>query len=203
MDRWIGKVAVVTGASTGIGAATVIDLLNAGLKVVGLARRQELIAALADHVKDEYRANLHARECDVGNEESVKECFRWVKATFGGVDILVSNAGCLRKANIVDADNTDSLRAVIDTNLWGTIYCVREAFQSMKDRGGYGHVVLINSILGHDVPFFVGRMASFNVYPASKHAITAMTEVLRQEFIEHQTKIKVTVRYSIFQWYMN
>lgn len=193
MDRWLGKVAVVTGASSGIGAATVIDLVNAGLKVVGVARRQELVEGLRAKVKPAFKANLFAVKCDVGKEENVKETFAWIEANVGGVDILVNNAGCICTANLVDKDNTAQLKSVVDTNLWGTVFCVREAFQSMKARGVHGHVVLINSVLGQGVPYFVGVMPSFNIYPPTKYAVTAMTEVLRQEFQEQKTKIKVTV----------
>lgn len=193
MERWIGKVAVVTGASSGIGAATFVDLANAGVKVVGLARRIELIEALKSKVKPEFKKNVHALKCDVGNETNVKEIFGWIETNLGGVDIFINNAGCQRITNLVDKDNTEIITDVFNTNIWGTVFCVREAFHSMKNRNVAGHVVLLNSILGHSVPYFVGVLPSFNIYPMTKFGITAMTEILRQEFQAMGTKIKITV----------
>lgn len=193
MDRWVGKVAVVTGASSGIGAQIVIDLVNAGIKTVGIARRVDRVEALKSKVKPEHRANLYAQRGDVTDEESVKSVFAWIEANLGGVDILINNAGCQRTANIVDPDNTQALKEVLDTNVWGAVYAVRESFQSMQKRDVNGHIVLLNSITGHAVPFLVGKVPSMNIYAPAKHAITALTEVLRQEFISFGTKIKVTV----------
>lgn len=192
MDRWIGKVAVVTGASSGIGASIVVALANADVKVVGLARRKENIEALKSKIKSSFQKNLFAIKCDVGDEANVKSAFNWIDTHLGRVDILINNAGCIRETNIVDPDNTQKLKDVFDTNIWGTMFCVRESFQSMKKRGD-GHVVLMNSVLGHNIPYFVGNLSSFNVYPPAKHAVTAMTEVLRQEFQALGTKIKITV----------
>lgn len=193
MERWSNKVAVVTGASSGIGASILVALANAGVKVVGLARRKDNIEALKSKVKSAFQKNVFAIKCDVGDEANVKSAFEWVDTHLGGVDILINNAGCIRITNIVDLDNTQKLRDVFDTNIWGTMFCVRESFQSMKKRNVAGHVVLMNSVLGHGIPYFVGSLPSFNVYPPAKHAITAMTEVLRQEFQALGTKIKITV----------
>lgn len=196
MERWVNKVAVVTGASSGIGAAIVIDLANAGIKTVGIARRVDRVEALKSKVKPEHQSNLIAQKGDVTDEESVKSIFTWIEANLGGVDILINNAGCQRTANVVDPNNTQALKEVIDTNVWGAVYAVREAFQSMQKHNSNGHVVLLNSIMGHNVPFLVGKVPSMNLYASAKYAITALTEVLRQEFISFGTKIKVTVSHT-------
>lgn len=89
------------------------------------------------------------------------------------------------------------LRAIIDTNLTGVALCTREAFQLMKKHNiTDGHIVIINSIVGHSVPFF---RAPISLYPASKYGLTAMTEVLRQEFQLFNTKTKITVIYIILK----
>lgn len=193
MDRWVGKVAVVTGASSGIGAQLVTDLVNAGIKTVGVARRVERVEALKSRVKPQYQKNLYAQKGDVTDEASVKSVFAWIETNLGGVDILINNAGCQRTANIVDPDNTQALREVMDTNLWGSVFASREAYQSMKKRNVSGHVVMLNSIMGHHVPFLVGKVPSMNLYASAKFSITALTEVLRQEFLEFGTEIKVSV----------
>jgi len=192
MDRWAGKVAVVTGASSGIGAAIAVDLVNAGVNVVALARRKERLEELKGKVSKTTKAKLYPIKCDVSIEQEVKDAFAWVESNLGGVDILVNNAGITRRTNLVDSDNTKLIKEVIDTNVLGVVLCTREAFQSMKRRNVNGHVVLINSIAGHSVPFFAGKLPSMNIYPATKHAVTALTEVLRQEFQSLDTKIKIT-----------
>lgn len=192
MERWSGKVAVVTGASAGIGAAIVLDLAKAGVRVVGLARRVERVEELKKQLPPSVKGELHSYKCDVTSESDIKAAFEWVETKFGGVDILVNNAGIGARMNLMDADNTEKIRSVIDTNVMGPALCTREAFQSMKKRNIDGHVIIINSIAGHSVPFLInGR--SFNIYPSSKYAVTAMTEVLRQEFQLLGTKIKITV----------
>lgn len=192
MNRWLGKVAVVTGASSGIGSAVAIDLANAGMIVVGLARRQHRIDELKSKLAPKCPGALHSFKCDVSAEKDIMAAFAWITSKFGGVDVLINNAGCLRPGKILDANNSKAMREVIDTNLTGTVYCVREAFASMKARKVIdGHIVLINSITGHDVPHVPG--VSFNIYPCTKYAITAMTEVLRQELLAEGTTIKVTV----------
>lgn len=200
MDRWSGKVAVVTGASSGIGAAIVLDLCRHGVQTVGLARRAERIERLRDNLPSNRQQLLHARRCDVASEADIVAAFAWIEATFGGCDILVNNAGILRKTALTDAANTQMLRETLDVNVMGVVLCTREAFRSMRRRGdgaangvGVGHVVLINSVAGHTVPYLANTMGSLNVYQPSKHAITAMTEVLRQEFQMKNTRIKVTV----------
>lgn len=193
MERWIGKTAVVTGASAGIGAATCIELAKAGFKVVGLARRAELVDELKTLLPVNSIGELHSYKCDVAREEDIKAAFSWIEETFGGTDVLVNNAGIAKPGNIIDPDNSDIIRQTVDVNIVGVAFCTREAFQSMKRRNVDGHVILINSVVGHIVPYTVASIGSTNVYQATKHAVTAMTEVLRQEFLHQGTKVKVTV----------
>ncbi|XP_053687359.1 farnesol dehydrogenase-like [Sabethes cyaneus] len=187
MDRWTGKVAVVTGASSGIGAATAKALANAGMVVIGLARRVERVEALKKDLPPSVQESFHAAKCDVSKEEDILKTFRWIEQKFGGVDVLINNAGILRETSLTQAD-TQKIREVLDTNVMGLVLCSREAFQSMKKRSVDGHIVHINSIAGHQVPNFPG----INIYPASKHAVTAITETMRHELRTEGTKIKVT-----------
>lgn len=196
MERWSGKVAVVTGSSSGIGATIAVDLVKAGMIVIGLARRVELTEELQQKIPSGSVGNLYPLKCDVQKEEDVKSAFKWVEEKFGGVDVLINNAGVMNQCNLIDSDNTDKIRNVIDTNIMGVVYCTREAFQSMKKRNVDGHVVTINSVGGHRVPYTVNTpFPSFNIYPATKYAVTAMTEVYRQEFQREKTKIKITVSF--------
>uniref|UniRef100_A0A4Y0BPS9 Dehydrogenase n=1 Tax=Anopheles funestus TaxID=62324 RepID=A0A4Y0BPS9_ANOFN len=189
MDRWQGKVAIVTGASSGIGAATVIALAKAGMITFGLARRVERVEELKNDLPEEVRERLHAIRCDVTKEEDILAAFREVEQKFGGVDVLINNAGVARSSyGVLDAKNTQAIRDVIDTNLVALALCSREAYQSMKKRSVDGHIIHINSILGHHVL----PMNTLNVYPASKYGVTALTETMRHELRMAGTKIKVT-----------
>lgn len=184
----------MTGSSSGIGAATCKDLVAKGLVVVGLARRENRLKELKASLPADQAARFHYRKCDVSDEQQVIETFAWVDKTLGGADVLVNNAGIARFGNITDAGNSADLRAVVDINILGVTWCTREAFQSLHRRKvNDGHIVIVNSIVGHRVPNMPGM--SFNIYPCTKHAITAMTEVLRQEFLNKGTQTKVTVSF--------
>ncbi|XP_053689238.1 farnesol dehydrogenase-like [Sabethes cyaneus] len=187
MERWAGKIAVVTGASSGIGAATSKALLQAGMVVIGMARRIERVEQLKSELPEMDQQRLHSIRCDISNEEDILNAFRWIEAKFGGVDVLVSNAGVYHyKLKLVDEGNTTRLREVLDTNVLGLVMCTREAFNSIKKRAASGHVININSIAGHRV------YPGMNIYGASKFAVTAITETLRQEFQAENTKVKIT-----------
>ncbi|XP_035913978.1 farnesol dehydrogenase-like [Anopheles stephensi] len=188
MERWQGKVAIVTGASSGIGAATVKALANAGMITFGLARRVERVEELKSELPADVRDRLHAVQCDITKEEDILAAFRQVEEKCGGVDVLINNAGVARTVGVLDAGNTQAVRDVIDTNLVGLALCSREAFQSMKKRSVDGHIIHINSILGHCVL----PMGTLNVYPATKYGVTALTETMRHELRLAGTKIKVT-----------
>lgn len=192
VDKWVGKVAVVTGSSSGIGAAIFKDLAKNGIHVVGLARRvnkiEEIISEQGDTVGKAY-----AYKCDVSDPKSVDEAFKWIEKKFGVINILVNNAGIGRSANILDEGEEAfaMLNEVIDTNLRGLTQCTREAFRLMKKSDDYGMIININSIAGHVVSY---SEFSLNMYPATKFAVTALTESIRQELVTaNNNKVRVTV----------
>ncbi|KAL5292272.1 DHRS11.2 family protein [Megaselia abdita] len=190
MDRWSNKTAVVTGASSGIGAACVVDLVKAGMNVAALARRENRLNEVKNSLPEELRSKVYPIKCDVSDEADVIRAFRWVDEHLGGTHVLVNNAGISRSTQLTKKDNTRDIKDVLDTNVMGVVYCVREAFQQMLERKVDGHVVIVNSIAGHTIPYIPG--GSFNIYAASKHAVTAMTETYRQEFSNAGTNVKVT-----------
>lgn len=194
MERWLGKVAVITGASVGIGAATALTLAEAGFKVVGLARRVELVEELRSKLSSDAKGALFARKCDISKEEDIKAAFDWIIQQFGGVDVLINNAAVFHISPLTGPDAAKLLRESLDTNVMAVVLCTREAYQSMKSRGTPGHVIHINALLGHRIPYVPNTF--FNVYPPTKYALTALTEVHRQEFLNDGSKVKVTV--SVF-----
>lgn len=186
---------------SGIGAAIVVELLKSGVNVVGLARRKEKVEALQQNIPRSVSAKLYPIKCDLTQESEIKAAFNWIENSLGGIDILINNAGIIRTMNLLDPDNSQDLRDTINTNILAVVLCTREAFWSMKKRNVNGHIIHINSQAGHKIPFFVGLYPSFNIYPSTKYAVTAMTEVMRQELQVFDTKIKVTV--SILQYFFH
>ncbi|XP_023318767.1 uncharacterized protein LOC106657151 isoform X3 [Trichogramma pretiosum] len=186
MDRLSGKVAVVTGASAGIGLAIAKELLRQGMTVVGLARRKSLMEERLGGgiIKS---GEFRAIECDVSKEESVKEAFQQIERDLGALHVLINNAGIFRLNSLADADIKD-IREQIDVNVLGLVHCSREAIRIMKDKDLEGHIVNMNSIQGHRVHTVPGL--NFNVYSATKHAVTAITETLQKELLGG--KIRVT-----------
>lgn len=193
MERWQNRVAVVTGASSGIGAVLSRQLIAAGVVVVALARRLDRLEQLRLELPEEQRSLLHIRECDVTSLEAVNAAFDRIEEELGGADILVNNAGKLSGGQLSTMP-LDTVQQVLQTNVMGVVYCTQRAFQSMRQRNAAGHVVLINSIVGHYIfnPL-PGCLQELNMYPATKHALTAMTELFRQEFRDFRTQVKVTV----------
>ncbi|EDX03151.1 farnesol dehydrogenase [Drosophila yakuba] len=192
MERWHDRVAVVTGASSGIGAAVARHLVSAGVIVVGLARRVDRMEAIKDQLPPELQGRLHAIHCDVGDLDSVTAAFDWIEEQLGGCDILVNNAGCLNPGQLLTLE-LEQLQQVLNVNLMGVVICTRRAFRSMQQREVDGHVVLINSLTGRNIINPPGdELQVLNMYPLTKHGVTALLEVLRQELRGFKTKIKVT-----------
>lgn len=148
---------------------------------------------LKSQVSGTTKGSLHSFKCDLQKEGEIEAAFAWAFQKFGGVDVLINNAGIYATGQLTAKDLTPAIREVINTNILGTVICTREAVASMRSRGVDGHVVMINdAVFGH----YVGRIPQgpiLNIYPGTKFAVTAMTEVLRQEFQSEGSKIKVTV----------
>lgn len=101
MERWSGKVAVVTGASTGIGAYLVEILVRHGVKVVGLARRVEMLDSCAQRLARNPPGSFHPVKCDLRKEEDILAAFKFVEDKLGPVHVLVNNAGVLVSETII------------------------------------------------------------------------------------------------------
>lgn len=169
--------------------------------VVGIARSSQKIEKLKEKLPENLRSNLYGMECDVSNEEQIIATFQQIDENYGAIGTLINCASSFKYGNLLDKENTINLRNVIDVNLFGTVFCTREAYHYMRRRKVEdGHIININSYLGHHVPYVPNAHAesSWNMFPASKHAVIAFNEILKQELAHLKSNIKITV--SDFNW---
>ncbi|MFQ5572718.1 MAG: SDR family oxidoreductase [Nitrosopumilaceae archaeon] len=176
------KVAIITGASSGIGYATTLALSKAGAKVAIGARRTDKLAKLEEEIKQN-GGEVFSQKLDVTQKS---ECDSFVDAVlkkWGSVDILVNNAG-LMPLSFIKNLKVDEWDQMIDVNIKGVLYCTAAVISHMKEKKS-GHIVNISSVAGRIV------FPSGSVYCATKHAVTALSEGLRQEF-SPRANIRVT-----------
>ncbi|KAG7190012.1 hypothetical protein KM043_006168 [Ampulex compressa] len=184
MERWLGKVALVTGASAGIGASIARELVRHGMTVAGLSRRTDPIREMAESL-NESAGKLHAVECDVTDEKSVIAAFEWVRENLGPLSVLINSAGMTKESSLIDGSLED-WRSVFEVNVLGLCSCTREAVRAMRKNEEEGVIIHVNSLAGERVPFVPG----FSVYPASKRAVTGLAQTLRHELTG--TRIRVS-----------
>ena len=182
MERWRDRVALVTGASSGIGWAIATSLAEAGMKVAACGRRAARLEALAASLP---AAEVLAVPTDLRDEASIAALFETIRERWGGVDVLVNNAGLGHKAPLVSGE-TARWREMLEVNVLALCVCTREAIADMRRRGDRGHVFHISSMSGHRVP------AGSGVYSATKYAVRSLTEGLRQELRALDSGIRVS-----------
>ncbi|XP_064425009.1 dehydrogenase/reductase SDR family member 11a isoform X2 [Latimeria chalumnae] len=189
MERWKNRVALVTGASVGIGAAVARALVQHGMKVVGCARSVDKIEKLAAECQSAgFPGTLIPYKCDLSNEEEILSMFSAIKTLHQGVDVCINNAGLARPEPLLSG-KSEGWRNMIDVNVMALSICTREAYQSMKERNvDDGHIININSLLGH-IPH---PESIVHFYGATKSAVTALTEGVRRELWELKSHTRVT-----------
>ncbi|KAG0722049.1 Dehydrogenase/reductase SDR family member 11 [Chionoecetes opilio] len=143
MERWSGRVALVTGASAGIGASVARRLVAEGMRVVGAARSVERVQALADELKGQ-PGTLIPIKCDITKDDQVVSMFARIKRELGGVDVCVNNAGIAVFKDLLEG-SPEEWRRMLDLNVVALCLCTREAVASMRERGvDDGHVIHLN-----------------------------------------------------------
>ena len=170
------KVAVVTGANSGIGLATATALAEAGAAVVIAARHQQRNVQLAQELERKFGARTLPLEIDVAREADCGRLIQSTVAHFGTLHILVNNAGVGGHKRIADT-STEDFDRILKTNLYGTFWCAREAYRQMRRNPGNprGAILNISSLAGKQAWGGTGS------YSASKFGIMALTEALADE----------------------
>jgi NAD(P)-dependent dehydrogenase (short-subunit alcohol dehydrogenase family) len=164
------KIAVVTGAGTGIGRAAAQALMKAGYTVVLAGRRAELLHAVAREAQAS-GGKCVAVPTDIADPASIKALFAKVRETFGRLDVLFNNAGIGAPAMPLEDLPFDKWKAVVDTNLTGAFLCTQEAMRIMKAQSPRGGRIINNGSISAHAP----RPQSV-AYTATKHAITGLTK---------------------------
>jgi NADP-dependent 3-hydroxy acid dehydrogenase YdfG len=167
-----GKVAAITGASSGIGEATALALAAEGAAVALAARREDRVADLAGRIEKDGGSAL-AVATDVTDEEQANAFVARANEELGGLDVLVNNAGVMLLGPVAGAP-TDQWRQMIEVNLLGLLYCTHAALPLMGAAGS-GDIVNVASVAGRTVNFGSG------VYNMTKWGVVGFSEALRQE----------------------
>ncbi|HCY3154970.1 TPA: SDR family oxidoreductase [Staphylococcus aureus] len=173
------KIAVVTGAGSGIGEAIATLLHEEGAKVVLAGRNKEKLQNVANQLSQD---SVKVVPTDVTNKEEVDELIKIAQQTFGGLDIVINSAGQMLSSKITDYQ-VDEWGSMIDVNIKGTLYTVQAALPTMLEQSS-GHLINIASISGFEVT------KSSTIYSATKAAVHTITQGLEKELAK--TGVKVT-----------
>lgn len=170
------KIVIITGASSGIGKSLANEFAKHGANLVLAARQYTALTEITQNLETQYQIKAIAVQCDVTIENECADLIKQALATFGKIDVLVNNAGISMRALFKDAD-LKVLKAVMDVNFWGTVYCTKYALpEILKTKGS---IVGVSSIAGYKgLP---GRTG----YSASKFAVNGFLDALRVENLKN------------------
>ncbi len=184
MEQWRDKVALVTGASSGIGKSISLALAGAGMRLALVARRAEQLEEVACEIES-HSAEALSLPTDLRDEPQILAAFDAVREKWGGVDVLINSAGLGRLAPLMTG-STDHFRETLEVNVLALAVATREAVQDMQRRERAGHIIHISSMSAYRV------QAGNGMYAASKFAVRALTEGLRRELREAGSQVRVT-----------
>lgn len=164
------KIALITGATSGIGMATARLFASNGLHLILCGRRQERLDALAEELSE--KTSVHTLTFDVRDKELVSELLRKLPEPFSDIDILINNAGNAHGLDPIQSGNTDDWDAMIDINVKGLLYVTKALLPKLIKKQS-GHIINIGSTAGKEV------YPNGNVYCASKYAVDAINQGMR------------------------
>jgi 3-hydroxy acid dehydrogenase/malonic semialdehyde reductase len=175
-------IALITGASAGIGEACAKSLAQAGYRLILTARRMHRLEELAQNLRTQWGTACHLLALDVRNREQVKESLASLPEDWQDIDVLINNAGLSQGLDPIDQGDLDDWDRMIDTNVKGLLYVSRALIPGMVARRK-GHIINIGSIAAKEV------YPNGNVYCASKHAVEALNKGMRIDLLPHGIKV--------------
>jgi len=174
------KIALITGASSGIGKATAIEFAKHNIKLILCGRRQERLISLQQQLQA--LTEVHILNFDVGSREAVFSAINSLPENFQKIDILINNAGNAHGLHTFQEGSTDDWDAMMQSNVSGLLYVSKAIIPKMVERSS-GHIINIGSSAGREV------YPKGNVYCATKHAVAAITEGMRIDLNPHNIKV--------------
>ncbi|WP_259014881.1 SDR family NAD(P)-dependent oxidoreductase [Emticicia fluvialis] len=176
----MARIALITGATSGIGKATAIAFANSGIDLIICGRRQERLDSLKDYLSA--KVNVTTLKFDVSNKVEVVNAINSLPDEWRAIDILVNNAGNAHGLSPIQDGDTDDWDAMIDGNVQGLLYVSRAIIPGMVERQA-GHIINLSSVAGKYT------YANGAVYCASKAAVEALSEGMRLDLTQHGIKI--------------
>ncbi len=178
----MNKIALITGATSGIGRATAITLSENNFDVIITGRRQELLVDLKKEILDKSSGKVHILHFDVRNKEEVDTAIDSLPKDWQDIDVLVNNAGLAVGLEHIHEGFIDDWERMIDTNVKGLLYVTRKIAPNMVEKKR-GHIVNIGSTAGKEA------YEKGNVYCGTKHAVDAITKGMRIDMLKHNIKV--------------
>lgn len=183
MNKLVNKTVLITGASSGIGAACAKKFAEEGARLILCARRMDRLDALAQQLIADYQTDLKLLHWDVRERMLVEQSIKALEPEWQCIDILINNAGLALGSDPFQSGSVENWDIMIDTNVKGLLYVTQAILPGMLERQ-CGHIINIGSIAGQEC------YPNGNVYCASKHAVRAISKSLRIDLLG--TAIKVT-----------
>ncbi|RYD80021.1 MAG: SDR family NAD(P)-dependent oxidoreductase [Sphingobacteriales bacterium] len=178
----MSKIALITGATSGIGEACAHIFAQHGYNLILVARREDRLAQIAHHLEDKYAIKINRVLADVREKETLNSVLQAIPDDWKQVDVLINNAGLSQGLDPVDKGNTDDWDTMIDTNVKGLLYVTKIVSNWMIPNKS-GHIINIGSIAGQEV------YPNGNVYCATKHAVDALSKAMRIDLLQHDIKV--------------
>ena len=179
----MNRIALITGATSGIGRATAKTLAENNFDIIITGRRKELLEDLAKEIKEKSTGKIHILNFDVRNKEEVDSAIDSLPKEWKDIDVLVNNAGLAVGLDHFNEGTVDDWERMIDTNVKGLLYMSKKVVPVMVAKK-HGHIINIGSTAGKEA------YEKGNVYCGTKHAVDAITKGMRIDLLQH--KIKVT-----------
>jgi 3-hydroxy acid dehydrogenase/malonic semialdehyde reductase len=178
----MNQIALVTGASAGIGRATALLLAKNDYDIIATGRRQENLENLEEEIRSGSSAEVLSLAFDIRDREAVKKACGRLTGKWENVDVLVNNAGLAAGLNHIHEGSVEDWEQMIDTNIKGLLYITRLISPGMVSRGK-GHIINLGSIAGKEA------YEKGNVYNASKFAVDGLTRAMRIDLVEFGIKV--------------